>query len=223
MFGIYTRLRKYSINLAETCASQFYKSKRGDETFTYNKQKYNYFIHKYNYTWRNERCIEIPIIKKIIEKNSAKKILELGNVLSHYMQVNHDVLDKYEKGEGVINKDVVNFKSDKKYDLIIAISTLEHVGWDEKNQDYKKVIKAVGNLKALLKRNGKIIITHPLGYNFYMDEFIKTGQLKINQIDLMQRISKDNKWKQLPWKKQIIRYHYPFPYANGVIIGTIKK
>lgn len=223
MFGIYTRLRKYSINLAENLMAEFYISKRGNKTFIFNKQKYNYFIHKYNYTWRNERCVEIPIIKRVLEKNSGKEVLELGNVMSHYIDISHNVLDKYEKGEGVINKDVISFKSDKKYDLIIAISTLEHVGWDEKDRNYKKILIAIENLKSLLKRNGRIIITHPLGYNFYMDEFIRNGRLKINQINLMQRISEDNKWKQFPWKKQILRYHYPFQYANGVIIGTIKK
>ena len=43
----------------------------------------------------------------------------------------HDVLDKYEKGNNVINDDVVSFSTEVKYDLIVSVSTLEHVGWDE--------------------------------------------------------------------------------------------
>ena len=29
-----------------------------------------------------------------------KKILEVGNVLSHYFRINHDVVDKYENRQG---------------------------------------------------------------------------------------------------------------------------
>lgn len=223
MLGIYTRLRKYSKNLTELFLSEYHKSKRVDKSFVFNKKKYNYFIHPYNYTWSNERCVEIPLVLKLIKENTDKEILELGNVMSHYVNIKHDVLDKYEKGKGVTNEDVVSFKSRKKYDLIIAISTLEHVGWDEKNIDTKKIFGAIKNLKKLLKKGGTIFITHPLGYNFYMDEYLKQGKIKLTENYLLERINKENIWKQTEWKKQIIRYNYPFPYTNGLLIGIIKK
>lgn len=221
MFGVYTRVRRYSIKFADYCRYKFYANKRQGK-FIFNNEEYDYLIHPYNYTWRNERIVEIPIIQKFIKKYSDKKILELGNVTSHYLDINHTVLDKYEKAQGVINKDVVDFKPRKKFDLIISISTLEHVGWDE-NGDYKKILKAISNLKKLLNKNGQIIFTHPLGYNFFMDEFLRKGKIKINKAYLMQRISEENEWKQIPWKKQLLRYHYPYSYANGVLIGVIKK
>ena len=65
------------------------------------------------------------------KNTSWKNIFEVGSVLSHYFPINHDVLDKYEKGHGVINQDVVDFKPHNKYDLIVSISTLEHVGFDD--------------------------------------------------------------------------------------------
>ena len=45
------------------------------------------------------------------------ELLEIGNVLSHYFKWDHDVVDKYEKVEGVINEDVVDFRPSKKYDI----------------------------------------------------------------------------------------------------------
>jgi hypothetical protein len=66
-----------------------------------------------------------------VKRYKERNILEIGNVLSHYFPVNHDIVDKYEKADGVINQDVVHFYSPKKYDLIVSVSTLEHVGWDE--------------------------------------------------------------------------------------------
>lgn len=97
----------------------------------------------------------------MVRKYQGKNILEIGNVLSHHLEFEHDILDKYENAEGVINEDVVNFKSKKKYDLIVGISTLEHVGWDEKPM---KIPSAVENLKTLItSRGGMIIITLPFG------------------------------------------------------------
>ncbi len=221
MFGIYTRARRISINIVNQCKFLFYARRRGGK-FIFNNEEYEYLIHPYNYTWRNERIVEIPIIEKILKKNSGKRILELGNVTSHYLNVKHLVLDKYEKADGVINRDIVDFKPKDKFDLIISISTLEHIGWDE-NGDYKKILKAVSVLKKLLAKDGMLIFTHPLGYNFFMDEFLRKGKIKINQGYLIQRISGDNEWKQIPWKKQLLRYHYPYAYANGVLIGIVKK
>jgi hypothetical protein len=109
--------------------------------FAFNGQNFSYFYHWYNKTWRNERAVEVPIIWNIVKKYKRKRILEVGNVLSHYYPIRHEILDKYEKAPGVINLDVVDFKPAKKYDLIISISTLEHVGWDEKPKEPKKVYK----------------------------------------------------------------------------------
>jgi hypothetical protein len=74
--------------------------------------------------------IEVPIIYEMVKEAEAygQKVLEVGNVLSHYFHVNHDIVYKYEKAKGVINEDVINFRLPKKYDLIISISTLEHMG-----------------------------------------------------------------------------------------------
>jgi hypothetical protein len=52
-------------------------------------------------------------------------------VLSYYFKVDHDILDKYEIIDGVINEDVVDFNPLKRYDLIISILSLPSVGWYE--------------------------------------------------------------------------------------------
>ena len=106
----------------------YYKAFKSQGRFKLDNTSLGYFYYPYNATWRNERVVEIPVIINVLSKN--KKILEFGNVLSHYFSVNYDILDKYEKAKGIINKDIIKFKPNKKYDLIISISTLEHVGWD---------------------------------------------------------------------------------------------
>ena len=59
----------------------------GRSSFTFQGQMYNYFYHSYNVTRKNERSIEIPIIWRLVQENSGKRILEIGNVLRHYFLV----------------------------------------------------------------------------------------------------------------------------------------
>ena len=79
--------------------------------------------------------------RDFLEHHSSGKVLEVGNVLSWYGPVHHDVLDKYEVTSGVINQDVVDFVPRHQYNVIVAISTIEHVGWDETPRDPTKVLR----------------------------------------------------------------------------------
>jgi hypothetical protein len=96
--------------VVEYCYYRLFKASR---TFTFQGEVYRYFYHPYNITWRNERAVEVPIVWKIVNKYVGRNVLEVGNVLSHYFPVHHDVLDKYEKAKGVINEDVVEFSPAK--------------------------------------------------------------------------------------------------------------
>lgn len=210
--------------LYENLFCRYYSLKTISTPFTFKGKDYKYFNHIYNHTWNNERRVEIPIIWEIIKDKNPQKILEVGNVLSHYFPTKHGVLDKYEKGKSVINEDVATYKSKKKYDFIVSISTIEHVGWDEPKKDKMKIIQAVNNLKTMLSRNGKIIFTVPLGYNPYMDDIITQKQLELSEQYYLKRISKNNLWKESQLDKNTrILYNNPFPNGNAIILGIIKN
>jgi hypothetical protein len=195
-----------------------------NKKFTFRHNKYSYFYHSYNVTYFGERAVEIPIISKLISEYQNHKILEIGNVLSNYFTVNHDILDKYDHTPGIIAEDVVNYKTNKKYGLIVSISTLEHVGWDETPRDPNKIFSAIKNLKKLLSLNGLLVVTIPLGYNQYLDKLLKNGELGFNSMYYLKRISKKNEWKEVN-KKQINNslYNSPFPNAKGLVIGVFNK
>ena len=65
--------------------------------FTFNKKTYPYFVHQFNQTYYNERCVEIPIVIDEFKKYDPADILEVGNVLSHYFNYHHTIIDKFEK------------------------------------------------------------------------------------------------------------------------------
>jgi len=172
----------------------------------------------------NERAAEVPIIWEFIKKYKGKSVLEVGNVLSHYFSVKHDILDYYEKAPRVINQDVVDFSPNKKYDLIVSISTLEHIGFNEKPKEPKKILQAIKNLKSLLSKKGKIAVTLPLGFNPEMDKFLREGKMEFSKIYCLKRISKENEWVETNWEEiKNSKYNFPFHGANGLIVGVAEK
>ena len=216
--AISRRFKSLSLNL--------YLSLRPPEYFLFRGERLSYLRHAYNQAFENERTVEVPIIWDILKKSGAARILEIGNVLRNYHpEARHDVLDKYEKGKGVINEDVEQFRPGQKYDLIVSISTMEHVGWDEEPRTPEKVISAFRNLKEnCLAAKGKIAFTVPLGYNQALDEFLRTGRLSFPMMFFMKRISADNKWKEVPAEEiWDVAYDHPFPSANAILIGIDEK
>ena len=161
----------------------------------------------------------------MLREYPEQKILEVGNVLSHYFSVNHDILDKYEKAYGVINQDVINFQPAKKYDLIVSISTLEHVGWDESPREPMKILQAIENLKNLLAPGGKMVITLPLGYNSEMDSLLKENKIQFTRMYYLKRSSRGNKWTETNWQDVVnnAKYNYSFYYANALVVGIFEK
>lgn len=208
------------------------KTVKSNNKFIFRNKEYYYFVHENS--WATERVVEIPIVLNYIDKN--KKILEVGNVLSQFVYVKWDIVDKYEKGKGVINEDIVDFKPKEKYDLIISISTLEHVGFNEQvglgemvksddEEDNNKIIEAIINLKNnCLKQNGEIIATVPLGYNKKMDKKLFDNKFGFDELFFLKRISKSNEWKEIE-KNDVIepQYGYPYPCANYICVGMYKS
>lgn len=212
----------------DVLAYAYYKVFRSNKFFYFQKRKFQYYYHPYNNTVASERIIEIPISKYILDQyeHEGKQILEMGNVLSHYFPTTHDILDKYEKGTDVINEDVVNFKPSKKYDLIISVSTMEHVGWtygEKKNPD--KFLKGVENLKKLLKNNGTMAVTFPLFYRQDLSELIAKKKMPFNKNYFMKRISFLNEWVEIGFNEAMKGNWYDkyFANANILYIGIYSK
>ncbi len=201
---------------------RYFQAHKSSRTFRFQGRHYGYFCHRYNNTWRNERAVEVPIIWQMVEGNREGRVLEVGNVLSHYFPVSHDVLDKYEANEGVINQDVADFQTSKKYDLIVSISTLEHVGWDEFPQSPRKILRAIDNLKSILTPGGKIAVTIPLGYNPVLDGLLINGKVPFTRRFFMKRVSRDNQWEEADWT-EVVDSKYSFHISsNALLIGIIE-
>ena len=158
-----------------------FPSLKAKKTFIYKGVPLNYFYHRYNKTWKNERSIEIPVALYELEKYKGKRILEVGNVLQHYVKVDHEVLDKYEPGDNIIHEDILNCNHSN-YDFIISISTIEHIGIDDKPINPARSIVALKKIQSMLKDGGKIFISFPVGYNSALTALSESERYKDRMI-----------------------------------------
>ncbi|HET9180361.1 MAG TPA: hypothetical protein VFQ24_18545 [Terriglobia bacterium] len=190
--------------------------------FTFRGQTYRCFWHRYNATWRNERAIEIPIARSFLAGIPPDQVLEIGNVLSHYGPVSHEVVDKYEQAEGVRNQDVCDLKSNKKYTLILSISTLEHVGWDEEPRDETKAPRAIENLQRLLAPGGRLVVTIPVGYNPPLDRMIADGRISFSWHAYLKRSPRRNQWREVSGAEvRNSEYDRQTNCAHVLFVGTV--
>ncbi len=190
--------------------------------FKFDGKEYSYSQRWYNMTWRCERAIEIPIFISIIKKYHGADILEVGNVMSHYMPTYHDIIDKYEVSKSVINQDIMEFQTNSKYQAIITLSTLEHIGVDEEQHRPEKAIDALLKLQNLLSPDGELYFSAPFGYNFALDKYFFENPHIFKRVFLMKRISRWNKWTEEKYPPEKgIRYGHPYPFANVVLFGVI--
>lgn len=190
------------------------------ETFEWENTTVPYFYHRYNYTWLNERAVELPLALDVLRQHEGQDILEVGNVTGRYVPVNHLVVDKYERAPGVVNADVVDLDLDDRFDLVLAVSTLEHVGLDEEVKDPEKAAAAVERLKGLLKPGGRLWMTLPVGYNPDLDGPVQAGRFAFTDVGALLRDEHRNRWRQVSveqiWNVGYDRLLYT---AHGVVIA----
>lgn len=194
------------------------------------KQSINYFIKPRNpivflrLDLNNERIVEIPYALNFLAKNGYENVMEVGNVLSKYFSFPHTIVDKYETQDGVLNIDILDFSPERKFDLIVSISTLEHVGFDELDKDPKKPAKALEKMYDLLSYGGKILISVPVNYNGAVDNILKDCPFENNQVEYIRRISLLNYWEETTQEQAFAcPYNGKFPYANAVAFMIIKR
>jgi hypothetical protein len=193
--------------------------------FQLDGEDYRYMVHHYNRTWDNERSVELPIAARLLGRRPDANMLEVGNVLQNYLPAGElprgrTVLDKYEASEGVTNVDVVGHCPVRPYDLIVALSTIEHVGWDEDPQDPAKAAMALELLHSWLAAGGELLVTVPLGHHPELDRRLLDGPPIFQRLAFMRRVSADNRWQQaVPDDVRDARYATPYPFANALAIG----
>jgi SAM-dependent methyltransferase len=190
--------------------------------FIFQGERYPYCFHPYKWSWLTERAVEVPVVQAIVDRHAGERILEVGNVLSHYRPQSHVVVDKYERTEGVLNRDVLELDDLGPFDLVIAISTIEHVGRDEEPQDPGKALAALRRLEALLAPGGELVVTVPVGYHAELDRALRDGSVSLTRSAALRRDGGTH-WREVPpedvWSAS---YDFLLYCARGVFFAFIE-
>jgi SAM-dependent methyltransferase len=216
---VIARAKETAWNALVAVRGQWFKRR----SFTFGGRTYRYFHHRANMTWVNERAVEMPIFIALLDeaREARGRVLEVGNVTGQYRPHAHDVVDKYERGPGVLNEDVVDYAPAEPYDLIVSISTIEHVGFDEDVKDPEKIGVALRHLASLLKPGGRVVVSLPVGYNPELDERIRAQALPFTEWGYLERTGKWT-WEEATLERVAGKaYNTPYEAANGMVIGTI--
>jgi len=204
----------------------FYLKMRPARRFAFRGRSLRYFYHSYNTTWDNERCVEVAIaLDAIRSAKEGARILEIGNVLNMYAPFPHDVVDKFERAPGVLNEDVITFSPARPYDLIVSVSTMEHVGWDEEPRRPGDVLRGFENLtRKCLAAGGTLLVTVPVGYNGALDTYLAQGLIGFTTLYFMKHIYPDDVWLEVS-KDEAMRTPYGARYrgANAIVVGVFEK
>lgn len=191
--------------------------------FEYEGKRYRYLFHPYGATLRGERIVEVPIVLEELKLHTRQRLLEVGNVLSHYVEHEHDVVDKYEQAPCCINIDIMEFHPGHLYDFIASISTVEHIGWHEPEKDPEKAVQALHRMKNLLAPGGGMLVTIPWGQNPALDRHLQSRACIFDTLRYMKRVSHRNTWVQTTADAILTaRYGQPYPFANVLVLAYLR-
>jgi hypothetical protein len=107
--------------------------------------------------------------------------------------------------------------------MILAVSTLEHEGFDEDVRDPGKPAQAIARLAGLLAPGGRLWCTFPVGYNRALDEQLRDGTLGFTRLTALRRTGRSNRWTQVP-VEQIwdTRYDWLLYTAHAVVVAELE-
>ena len=231
-----------------------------ERTFVFQGKNLSYNRIQYNNP--SERSVEVSIGFEFLAhvKNSAR-VIEVGNVLSYYENSlservgvsNRRIIDKFEIDIGIDNEDLMSLPSAEKYDSIVSISTVEHIGQGvdpsgaygelTNGLDREAPLKAIAKIYDLLAVDGKALITVPFGIltdgGWYIQfsgqylallkkygipqEAICTKFLKLINKDPTKHSVK-MLWKEVDEiELRNVEYNHPFPCANAIAVIELSK
>ena len=251
-----TDIRKISscIGTGKTAMNEWQK------TFLFKGKKLYYNRILYNNP--TERAVEVSIgLDFLDEVKNSERVLEVGNVISYYENllservgvINRKILDKFEIDIGVDNEDLMNLPSEEKYDAIVSVSTVEHIGQgvdpsgaygeSTEGRDLEAPLKAIAKIYDLLAVEGKALITVPFGVltdgEWYIQfsaqyltllkkygipqEAIRTSFLKLINRDPT-KDSVKMLWEEVEEiELSNVEYNHPFPCANAIAVIELSK
>lgn len=158
----------------------------------------------------NERDIELPFGFEALSRAEGR-VLEVGNTSQRsYPDLPlRDIVCRYDELGGrypVYHEDIISWDAGVRYDLIVSLSTLEHVGHDyDEVMDNGKAIRAVVHCMQLLVPGGEFVFTIPCAFHGSLEFWLVDRPWE--QMAMMERVSTENEWVQRPVAEHTPSYY----------------
>ena len=150
--------------------------------FELDASDYRYLYDRHKFTWLTERAVEVPVAQALVDQHAPdrrardrQRALALPPAAALGRR-------QVRAGPGVLNRDVLDLGGLGRFDLIVAISTLEHVGLGRAARAIRQRHSAPSRCcAALLAPEGLLAITVPVGYNTAFDAALRSGQVPLHR------------------------------------------
>lgn len=170
-----------------------------------------------------ERAVELALADRWLDQVASESIMEIGAVTPYYWPRRiHAVMDPYDIHPLVSRRDSM-FNVDFRGRDVLAISTIEHVGFG----DCGPVIDGETSANALLKiihEARRLLITIPYGFNPSVDDLWRSDTWCADvQKRYLVRSARGNDWVQVQSVDEVRRpygdRHQPDRAgANGLVV-----
>jgi hypothetical protein len=206
-------------------ARTIYRAFHSGRTFSLDGVDHSYLIEPQC----SERSVEIPLALEFLRDYycPGMRVLEVGNVLGARSPIRREIVDKYEVAPGVTNLDVMDIPGEQQFDLIVSISILEHVGFDEELVEPTRGASAVKHLAtSCLRLGGRFFFTVPLFYNLDFDRALLSDQKMRPFLRSLVRYSRLNLWREEPLsgverRAHELRYGRFYASATAIVVAQV--
>jgi hypothetical protein len=152
------------------------------------------WLHTESREW-TERDVELPWAAAILERAQGR-ILEVGNATQRVCPApEREIVCRWDIIGGILpvyRSDILDWQNGP-YDLILSVSTLEHVGHDdEEEQNPQKAQRAIEHCLGLLAPGGEMHFTVPCGYHEALQSYVLGREW--SELHLLERFSRSGDW-----------------------------
>ena len=137
------------------------------------------------------------------------------------------MVDKYERGAGVLNVDALEYSPPEPCDdLIVSVSTLEHVGWDETERDPPRACAVGRGAGPAISPGGRHAARHPARWATTRCSTRPSAPGGVPSLYTLRALRRTARtaWEEAePADVWDVRYDQLLCAANAVLVGTVDR
>ena len=169
-----------------------------------------------NTTLINERCIELALGMRYMDKVGHDSLTEIGAVMPHYGYCEHQIIDLFADDHPAGDVQAVDAETcDFTGRDVLCLSTIEHIGKEDYDNTDIDPQKSIRILDKITEESNSFFVTWGTRYHNELDEYVKSNLDKWNWFGYIKRAEKTWEYTDTDMAVWVMDFDKPFRYANG--------